>query len=42
MPETAAKAKSRRIVMVIGAMIIVIMAGIAVWLVNRKPALPLS
>jgi len=42
MPETAAKARSRRIAMVIGATIIVVAAGIAVWLVNKKLALPLS
>ena len=42
MPETAAKAKSRRIAMVIGATIIVVAAGIAVWLVNKKLSLPLS
>jgi serine/threonine protein kinase/tetratricopeptide (TPR) repeat protein len=41
-PHIAVKAGSRRIAMVIGAAIIVVMAGIAVWLVNRKPALPLS
>ena len=41
-PHIAVKTRSRRIAMVIGAAIIVIMAGIGVWLVNRKPALPLS
>jgi len=41
-PHIAVKARSRRMAMVIGAMIIVVAAGIAVWLVNRKPALPLS
>ena len=42
MPETAAKAKSRRIAMVIGVTIIVVAAGIAAWLVIKKPSLPLS
>jgi non-specific serine/threonine protein kinase len=41
-PHIAVKPRLRRIAMVIGATIIVVMAGIAVWLVNRKPALPLS
>ncbi len=41
-PHIAAKTKSRRIAMVIGATIIVVMAGIAVWLVGRKPSVPLS
>jgi serine/threonine protein kinase/tetratricopeptide (TPR) repeat protein len=41
-PETAAKARSRRIAIVIGGAIIVFAAGIAVWLVNKKPSLPLS
>jgi len=39
-PHITVKARSRRIAMVIGAIIIVVMVGIAVWLVNRKPALP--
>jgi serine/threonine protein kinase/Tfp pilus assembly protein PilF len=41
-PHIAVKARSRRLAMVIGATIIVFAAGIAVWLVNKKPALPLS
>jgi len=40
--EAAAKSKLRRIAMVIGATIIVVAAGIAVWLVNKKLSLPLS
>lgn len=42
MPESAAKAKSRRIAMIVGATIIVVAAIIAAWLVNKKPSLPLS
>jgi non-specific serine/threonine protein kinase len=38
----AVKARSRRIVMVIGAIIIAVLALIAAWLVNRKPSVPLS
>jgi serine/threonine protein kinase/tetratricopeptide (TPR) repeat protein len=41
-PHAAVKAKSRRITMVIGAVVVVVMAGITVRLVYRKPALPLS
>ena len=41
-PPIAVKARSRRMAMVIGVTILVFAAGIAVWLVNRKPALPLS
>jgi serine/threonine protein kinase/tetratricopeptide (TPR) repeat protein len=41
-PHITVKARSRRIAMVTGATIIVVMAGIAVWLVNKKPVLPLS
>ena len=39
-PHITVKARSRRIAMVIGAIIIVVMAGIGVWLVYRKLALP--
>ena len=41
-PHIAVKAMSRRIIMVIGAIIIVVVVGIAVWLVKSKPALPSS
>jgi serine/threonine protein kinase/tetratricopeptide (TPR) repeat protein len=41
-PGVAAKTRLRRIAMIIGATIIVVAAGIAVWLVNKKLALPLS
>jgi serine/threonine protein kinase/Flp pilus assembly protein TadD len=41
-PGVAAKTRLRRIAMIIGATIIVVAAGIAAWLVNKKPALPLS
>jgi len=37
-PGVAAKASSRRIGLVIGATILVVVAGIAAWLVNRKPS----
>jgi len=41
-PHIAVRTKSRRIVMVIGAAIILVMAGIAAWLVNKQPTLPVS
>jgi len=41
-PHIAGKAKSRRVAIIVVATITVITAGIAVWLVNRKPTLPLS
>ncbi len=41
-PGAAAKTRLRRIGMIIGATAIVVAAGIAVWLVKKKPALPLS
>jgi serine/threonine protein kinase/TolB-like protein len=41
-PHIAVKASSRRIVMVMGATIIVVVAGLAAWLVNQKPSVPLA
>ncbi len=41
-PDVAAKKRLRRIAMIIGATIIVAAAGIAVWFINKKLALPSS
>jgi TolB-like protein len=41
-PHIAVKAMSRRIAMVIGAVIILAMVGIGIWLVNKQPTLPVS
>ena len=41
-PDVAAKTRLRRIAMIIGATIIVVAAGIAVWLINKKTSLPPS
>jgi len=39
-PGVVAKASSRRVVMVLGAAILVVVAGVAAWLVARKPSAP--
>jgi len=41
-PGVAAKASSRKVAMVIGAAILVVVAIIAAWLVNRKPSVPVA
>jgi len=41
-PVAAAKARLRRVVMVMGATIIVVAAIIAAWLLNKKPSVPVS
>jgi serine/threonine protein kinase/tetratricopeptide (TPR) repeat protein len=38
--EIAAKAKSRRIAMILGAAIIIVLFGIAVWFISKKPTPP--
>jgi serine/threonine protein kinase/tetratricopeptide (TPR) repeat protein len=41
-PDVAAKTRLRRIAMIIGAIIIVVAAGIAIWFVNKKTSVPFS